>query len=425
MEDLIQPLLICFLLPIGAAAQAVPAASWKPQVPVPAGTLNYTIRYSQTAQISQQLGNWQSLFLSGDLTYENGSGRLPFSLSYGGGYGWSIGGPSYNDGLFQHMLVSQGLEGHLWSASVSDDVSYTPQAPTFGFSGVAGTGEPIAGQGPPSSLPMQSILTLNTNALENTVIGQFSRELNSSIRLDLGASYDILQFPNGNGLNTNSEAANGGFTWRLDARDSITSVYQFTQFTYNGLNVSLQTQSAMFGGQRAWTRNISTNISAGPEWVSSNSSSVLPSSTLLAVNASFQYQMHQGSFGLNYSRGVSGGAGYMLGADVDSVSANYTLNIGRSLNMGLFGAYSRTVALQNSASLPSQLGLINGTVTSELGGAQVSRTFGRYWSVFGNYSAISQGASATVPGNTLNELIQTFGFGVGFTPKPLRLHSAR
>ena len=425
MEATLQRLLIFLLLPIGAIAQAVPAATWSPQVTVPPGFLSYTIRYSQTAQFSQQVGNFQNAFLSGDLTYANGNERLPFSLNYGGGYGWTIGGPSYDSGLFQHMVVSQGIGGHRWRASISDDVSYTPQAPTLGFSGIAGTGEPIAGGGPSSSLPTQTILTLSTDVLENTVIGQFSQNVNPAVSVNLGASYDILDFPKGNGLNTDTISTNGGLTWRLGVQNSLTSEYQFSQFTFTGIDVSLRMQSAMFGIERAWTQNISTNISAGPEWISSSSPSILPSSTLLAASASLNYQLRRGAIGLNYSRGVNGGAGYMLGGKVDTVSVSYAHEVGRSVNVGLFGAYSRTTTLQNQAAFPVQAGLIDGTVTSEIGGGQVSRMFGRYISIFGNYSLASQGSNASVPGNTLNEVIQVVGFGVGFTPAQLRLHSTR
>ena len=56
--------------------------------------LNYTLRYSQTAEFGQRLGDWQtsSTFrISCNIT--NGNERLPFTMNYTGGYTWTIVGP--------------------------------------------------------------------------------------------------------------------------------------------------------------------------------------------------------------------------------------------------------------------------------------------------------------------------------------------
>ena len=141
--------------------QAVPSAS------TGTASLQYSVRYSETAEFGGTIGNWHTITPSASLDYANGRKGFPFSLEYAGGYTSSLSGPSYSNGLFQRLLVSQGIEHAKWNLLMSDDVSYRPQAPTTGFSGIPGIGEPIGGG---TNLPPgQLILTLNTHALENIV----------------------------------------------------------------------------------------------------------------------------------------------------------------------------------------------------------------------------------------------------------------
>lgn len=398
-------------LTLQAAAQVQPAATG-PGLPIPAGNLDYSIRFAHTMEFSENQGNWQSSALSGDVNYSNGNQRHPFSLGYGGGYSWSISGPSYGSGLFQHLLISQGLSGHRWSANITDNVSYSPQAPTFGFSGIPGIGEPIAGQDPIPAAYDQSILTLKTNVVNNTATGAVTRNLSSSAILNLGGNYSILRFPDGNGFDTDTKAANGGLQWRMDARNSLTSDYQYSQFTYGNSDFSFQSQSGLFGFMRQWTRRITSNVSVGPAWTSSSRSSTVPTSTIVGSNALVAYRSEFSSVSLAYSRGVNGGAGYLIGAQVDTASANYSRTFDKQLTVGVLGSYSRTAGLIN-----------NGITTGKYGGVQATRRLGKYLTVFANYSALAQSSSSPLPSNTLGQLVQIVGFGFGYSPRPVSLRT--
>src|SRR5579863_4680971 len=97
------------LLPIllatcaAAHAQVAPAASAGPAY------WNYSLHASDSAEFGSTLGTWQSVTGSANVNYANGSGRLPLVLAYAGGYREDYGGPSYTDGFFQHLYISQGL----------------------------------------------------------------------------------------------------------------------------------------------------------------------------------------------------------------------------------------------------------------------------------------------------------------------------
>lgn len=411
MKQILKGLAMPFVLCAGVAAQAVPAAS-RPSIPLPTGDLNYSIRYAQTAIFAQQFGNSQNSVLSADLSYSNAQSRHPLTLTYGGGYMWDLAGPDYGTGLSQRLLVSQAWNGHRWGTSVSDDLSYSPQAPIIGFTGIPGSGEPVAGPGTSSSASMQSILTVNTDVLENSTSAEFSRNLNYAATLVLSGSNDLLRYPNGGGFDTNSRSATGDLEWRFNSRNTMTSVYEFLDFSYPTMNFSIQSHSTLWGFQRAWTRNFKTVVSAGPQWMGSSDPTLMPQTLTAAANLSATYKLgRKGTAELDYSRGASAGAGYMIGAELDNGTATFNEQLGKQTEVGVSGSYSRTATLQQAG----------GVVIAKVGTAQATRSLGRYLSLFASYSGYVQSASASLPGNTLSELMQVVGFGIGFTPRHIHL----
>jgi opacity protein-like surface antigen len=134
-------------------AQVVPAAivpastgEWS-GLPV-SGALHYDVRYSQTAQFGGSQDGQQMSYISGDASYANTGKRLPFSMQYGGGYGWVWAGPPSAGNVYQHLSLSQGIVGRTWNLiGQRRCTSYSFETPTTGFSGVPGIGEPIGGSG--------------------------------------------------------------------------------------------------------------------------------------------------------------------------------------------------------------------------------------------------------------------------------------
>jgi hypothetical protein len=401
---------IAFVLAFCAAAhsQVVPEATGPAKLPI-SGNLNYSLRYSQTAEFGNVYGDWQTSGLSGSASYANGKERLPFSLTFAGGDTWTITGVPYGRGPFENLMLSQGFVRRKWNVTVSDNESYRRQAPTTGFSGVPGTGEPI-GVSNPSPGSGESILTVNTTTIDNTATGEFTRILSSAMTLDAGGSSTILRYPDGNGLDTSTLMANAGLTWRLNVRNSFSGTYAFSQFSYPSNNVSIESDSVILSYKRQWNRRLSTTAGAGPEWIQSSNSAIVPSSTRVSVNAAVNDQFRFGSVGLSFSQGSSGGAGYLVGSEVDSVNANFSREFDKNLTIGITGGYMRTKGLSN-----------NGATNAEFGGVQASRRLGRYFSAFANYTAIDQSSSSALSGSVLKGLQQVIGFGIGYSPRETRL----
>jgi hypothetical protein len=274
---------------------------------------------------------------------------------------------------------------------------------------VAGTGDPIGtpNPAPPSG---QSILTVNTEVVNNSASGQFSRTINSSISLSAGANSAILHYPDSNGLDTNSVSANGSLSWRINARNSLTSGFGYSDFSFPSSGTSFGTESATVGFSRQWTKKLVTSGSLGPQWIQSSESTVVPSSTRLSASAAVSYQMRFGSASLGYSHGTGGGGGYLIGSESDVLNANYSRVFHKKTTLGFTASYMRTAGLDN-----------NGVTDATYGGAQVSRQLGRYMNVFGSYTAINQSTTSDLSSNVFTGLQQVIAFGIGYSPRRTEL----
>jgi hypothetical protein len=402
-------IILAILLTVSAAtrAQVVPSATAPSGLPMN-GTLSYDLRYSQLAQFNTGTeGTMQRSVVSGEVAYANANAARPTGLTYSGGDSWRISGMSEGTGVFQHLLVSQGVVRRNWALNLSDNVSYLPQAPTTGFSGIPGVGNL---PGVPST-PSQSILTENTRSVYNTVSPSFTHSLNSATNLSINGDYSILRFPDGNGLNIDSYEAGPQITRRLNALNSISGQYTFSHVSYpEYTSFTMGSQSALFGYQRSWTRRLSTNVAAGPQWIQSSDSAVIPSSTHLEVNANAAFTSKLGSATLGYSQATTGGSGVstQLGTRIDSASAQFTWQFGRNLSTSATGAYFRTQGLQ----LP-------GVTDGKYAGGSATRRIGRYLTAFVNYTAIQQSSSSVLPSNSMNGLSQVLGFGLGYSPREM------
>lgn len=401
--------ILAFLFVVCASVQAqvAPAATGPRNLPA-AGNLHYALRYSQSDQMSNTFPDMQTVTASGSLNYTNNDQRTPFTLDYAGGYNWTISGPSYQTGVFQHMYVLQGIDWRRWKLLLHDDVSYLPQSPTVGFSGVPGTGEPIGVPNPnPNPSNSQSILTLNTHVVDNIAGGEIEHSLNFATTLIGGGGSELVRYPNGDGLNTDSQTGIAKLKWRLNGRDSILANYVFANYSYpDYYNVNFLTSTTLVGFQRAWSRNFTTMAAVGPDWVSSSDQTAVPTTRDVSASATATYQLRFTSADISYTRGTNGGSGYLLGGEVDTVEGNFSHQFGLNTTVGLTGGYMRTAGLSN-----------NGITYSKFGGAQLTRQIGRRLIVFASYSGINQTSTSNLPTNALGQLLQVVSFGVGYSPR--------
>jgi hypothetical protein len=114
---------------------------------------------------------------------------------------------------------------------------------------------------------------------------------------------------------------------------------------------------------------------------------------------------------VNYSRGISGGAGYLPGGTFDTVTGGLSRKFGRELTIGVTGTYSRTAALESAG----------GGSDARFGEAQATRRLGQHLNFFASYTAIDQSSGLQPQANILNQFYQVVSFGVGYASGESRL----
>ncbi len=419
MKTLLKIAVILLFASAVGQTQVVPTATG-PSGPPLGGHLQVTLRYAESVETGSELGDWQTGSPSGTLNYTNGKVRLPFSVDYTGGYTFTVAGPGYSTGNFQRMLISQGYVGRKWHALASDDVSYLPQAPTLGFSGIPGTGEPIGGSGSAPSTT-QSVLTLNTHVVDNNAVFQLQNVQSRALSFQFMGTSTIVRYPNNDGINTDGETGTAGATWHFNSRNALSANYIYSAFGYPDYGDNFSTDTGTIEFQHQWTRHFSTRVAGGPEWISSinapvqtgtgpsTSNVIVPSELTAAASASASYQLRDSSMGVFYSRSTNGGGGYLFGGEVNSVTGSLSKTFHKTLDIGLSVGYMRTSELVSSA-----------IIDATYGGAEATWRLGRFVDLFATYSALSQSSDTALPSNTINGVLQQVTFGVGYSPT--RLH---
>jgi hypothetical protein len=379
---------------------------------VPAGTgvatnFSYVVRYAQTSHFGESPWNWQTATPSGEVDFRNGRRKTPLSLIYAGGYTWTLSGPTqYSTGSFQRLSIHQVMLGEKWKASLGEDVSYRPEAPITGFSGIPGTGEPIGAPSPP---PSQSILTVGTHALNNLATGELTRVLSPVYSLSVGANYDLLFFPDGNGLNTNQLMSHTELARRISRRSSVFGEYIFNRFSYPDLSLTTNANVVMAGYEHAFSRRLHANLAGGPGWVTSSDNKVVPASTVFNAHAGLDYQMRAGTAFVRYDRSTSGGSGYLLGQLSDIVDAGCSRTFARTFTAEVVGGYRRIQPLNKTA-----------VIQSEIGALQGSWQFGDHVSGFANYTVLAQTSAGPLPPNAISGPLQTISFGIAYAMRARR-----
>ncbi len=402
------------------------------------GVVNGTFRYGATASESFQTGYGQNqdvseqTNLSGSLIYATKSLKTPFSAIYTGGVLFS-NQRNYGTNTFQSLAFSQGYVSKSWTLGVSDVVSYLPQSPTVGLSGIPGTGDlglsPVLGV----DTPAQNILTYNSDRVSNSVTGNASRSLTARTALTADVSYGILDYFDNSSLNTRQISGDLGLNHEIDARTSVGvgadySVFTFGNYLITGQNqgdASFTTRALSLRAQRQFTRALSGAVSVGPQWVNSSSKLGIPSRLGVYATASATYVRRFGTFGVSYSRGANGGSGVLPGAFSDSITGSASRAYGHNWALSGNIGYVRTTGL--SSNLNPTLVVIPGVGSygnfdSTFAGGQVTRRLTDAFSAFASYTAFNQtyGNVRNVPG-AVASLIQSFAVGVSWYPKSTNL----
>ena len=415
-----------------ACAQAAPASTMSPTVgpglPSFDGIFHYALRASDMVEFGNAgSGTGNSAVLSGDAAYNSTSVVHPFSMVYAGGL---LLGNQYGGHVttFQNLSLYQGLVVDRWNFGIADSVSYLPQTPTLGLSGIPGVGDlgsqPVQGA---SGGPAGGALTNNATNVSNALSGNIERQLSLLTSISGSGSWSILRFPKGDGLENTRYSGDLGLNHRLDPRDTISGTAIYSTYSFGGgIGLTMQTRGSNGAFERVLSRSLKMSASAGPMWVSSSNSELLPSRLTYDANLNLGYSKGLTNMGVSYAHGVNGGSGVQPGSLSDDVSASIGRTYAVDWLVSLSGNYTHSSGLVENGALvgssASPFLYSGGTTNLVYGGAQVSHKLTDSLSAFATYNLQHQSIDSSLARqNAFSGLTQTFGVGISFSPRSTSL----
>jgi hypothetical protein len=414
-------------VPTGGTAMT--SGSGGPNSPSLDGIVHYALSASEVIQLGYYGAGdvTHSTVLSGDVAYQAKSTVLPFNMLFAGGV---ILGNQSGQGTtyFMNASVSQGYVTRDWSFNISDSFSFLPQSPTTGLSGIAGVGDlgstPVQG---PAEGPAGGIFSTSGNRIANSLSGSVERQINRNTSISGSGGWTVLHFLDDNdGLDSAQVSGVVAINRRLDARSSVSLDAVYSTFAYssnpaNSGQPDIESRGINLSYQRVLSRTLSMSVSAGPQWISSSNSALVPSRVNAAVSANLLYSRRFTSASVGYSHGVNAGSGVLPGALSDSVFASAARTFGRKWVASVNAGYSRTTGL-TQLSNGSSLVPVNEVYDTVFGGVQLTRAFSARFSGYMSYTAQSQTSNyAGGAPNALNGTSSTFGVGLTYTPRSTRL----
>ena len=409
------------LLALGFRAEAqaqAPPTSTPPtfgfSLPSVEGTMTYSLSASESFLTGYNNGVNESTALSGSLGYLSSSPNKPFSLVYSGGYLYSSV-PGYPaNSTFQNLAASQVWTTKNWNFVVDDAVSYLPESPTTGLSGIPGVGDIGVDPVQIGDQPTQSILTNYATRIGNGLNGSVTRKLTRSWSINGSGSWQILHFLNNEGIDSTMASGSVGPSYRIDARSSASAnvVYSYTNDTYLGQSYPFESEGVTLEYQRQLTRFFSMNVAAGPQrtFGSGSSSTLIPSQITPVASASLIYARRTTSASVSFSRATNAGSGVVYGSLTTSIGGTVREQFSRNWQGALTASYSKNKSLATIAGL-------NEDYNSTYGGGQVSRRLSRSFSAYFSYTAVTQNqVNLVVVQPAYSGLSQAFSVGITYSP---------
>ncbi len=407
------------LLALGwrAEAQAPPLStppSFGFSLPSVEGTMTYSLSASESFLTGYNNGVNESTALSGSLGYLSSSPDKPFSLVYSGGYLYSSV-PGYPaNSTFQNLAASQVITTKNWNFVIDDAVSYLPESPTTGLSGIPGVGDIGVDPVQIGDQPSQNILTNYAARVGNGLNGGVTRKVNRSWSINGSASWQILHFLDDEGINSSMVSGSVGPTYRIDARSSASAnvVYTYTNDTYLGKSYPFESEGITLEYQRQLTRFFSMNVAAGPQrtFGSGSTSGLIPSEITVVANAGLTYSRRTTTASLFFARATNAGSGVVLGALTNSFGGTVREQFSRNWQGALTASYAQSKSL-------AVIDGIGQDYHSTYAGGQVSRRLGRSFSAYLSYTAVHQNdVNVVIVQPAFSGLSQTFSVGVTYSP---------
>jgi hypothetical protein len=378
---------------------------------IPSGKLVPSLTFSETTTTLSGTTDYRANIV-GDLAYDQLSPRHAFTLRYSGGGLFDVDNSDLNR-TFQQLYLSESFTVRRWNFLFGDALAYMPQSPIGGGFGIPGLGQFTSDLSLtnlyPNLVPSQSILTLDTSALNNSTFAQGQYNFTRQTSVTGVASYGLLRYPDESALDGHQMFFSTGLNHSI-GRAQVALQGSYSHFSYEATNSGMESEMLQLMYSRPLGHSFSMQIGAGPESVhplGSTAHNRLTESGLAALS----YRRKQDHVTLRYTRGANGGSGLLMGVLADNVqlSAGHQ---GRFWGISATGGYARSSGIIQSV-----------TTSSNTAGAQVTRTFHRNMKVYFSYTYLTQDAGTLCVAGTcaLNTHEHIFGIGFHWNPRGLRV----
>jgi hypothetical protein len=309
---------------------------------------------------------------------------------------------------------------------LADSVSYLPETPTTGLSGIPGLGD--LGVNPVQIGPdtPQGALTAYSNRVDNASTLSIQRQLTGKTSANVSGSYILTRFVNnGNSSNTGLDGLDsdlivggGGFNHQMSARTGFGGNYSYSRYTFSGSalgavapSFTSQTASAQFTHQ--FTRKWSMSAAAGPQWTTINLAGQTEQLGAYA-DVSTGYSGHFYQTAASFVHSTNSGYGVAGGALSDGVSGS----VGRIF--AVVWNFSASAAYTHSSALPVP-GVIPFTVNTTVASAQVSRAIVRNLSGYASFTVEKQANTGLATADLFSGAAKVVGFGLTYSPSSKRI----
>jgi hypothetical protein len=357
---------------------------------------------------------------------------------------YATGGLLYNtqkqpNGVVQQLAMTEKVSLRRWNLLFGENFSYLPNS-SFGLGGLGYLGGGTSGLPGiggvtgfnPSQLPTQTIVSPNASELSSASIFQAQYFLNGTSSVNGSVIVGFLHFFGSDLLNSRSVSARFGYDKSFSARDTVSFSYLATILDYPSGISGFTTHYIQAGYRRILTGRLQMSISAGPSishfspmtGAMTGQTTVPGGANLVSWSlfSSLNYALRNGALGAQYTHGVAGGSGYLIGAVADQFSGNFSHHFTRVWTGSLTGGYAHNGAFQQTAGTT-----VNPSSSFDywFAGGSVSRPIGHYSSLSFSYNASRQTANTTVCANNLAcgpiALVQVVGVTFNWSTRPYKL----
>jgi hypothetical protein len=202
--------------------------------------------------------------------------------------------------------------------------------------------------------PNQSILASVGPRYNNTGTAQLTYQLSTRNSVTLAGVYGILRFIDPGNVESNTLNALAGYNHTLSGKESIGVSYRFSAYQYLGNPQALGDHVAQLVYGRKITGRIALQLAGGPDFTMFRISIAGMTRRLSGSgNAMLTYAFKRSNVSLNYSHGLSGGSGVLVGSSTDQFGVNASRQLSRIWQGNLNFSYAKNSALGNQSGLSS------------------------------------------------------------------------